>query len=121
VTSGFIFRVTVTGGKGHAGEGLVSFPVITVRKASGKLKPTNHQSFTSTPERILSFVNYVTFTNYYDVGKVLLEIISGVTVSIVHILGVSLKYQLFSCGVIIIIIIISEQTFAWQKINRLKI
>lgn len=55
VISGFIFRVTVTGGKGHVREGMVLFPVITVRKASGKLIPTNHQSFTSTPERMFSF------------------------------------------------------------------
>lgn len=34
VIAGFVFRVTVTGGKGHAGEGLDLFPVITVRKAS---------------------------------------------------------------------------------------
>lgn len=42
VIAGFVFRVTVTGGKGHAGEGLVLFPVITVRKASGKPEPTNN-------------------------------------------------------------------------------
>ncbi len=42
-----VFRVTVTGGREHAGEGLDLFPAITVRK-----QVANHQSFTRTPSVI---------------------------------------------------------------------